>query len=85
MYKMLKQIHAIGIKTEAPPLPDEALRVTAQRLEKAIIHEITRLARTGFLLNYRRGVVRRQGVGTLTAACEAGSFSMAAAKTKAAR
>src|ERR1035437_1742451 len=42
MYKMLKQIHAIGIKTEAPPQSDEALRVTAQRLEKAMLETLGR-------------------------------------------
>jgi len=37
MYQLLKQIIVTGIKTEAPPEPDEALRVTAQRLEAEIL------------------------------------------------
>jgi len=37
MYQLLKQIVVTGIKTEAPPTPDEALRVTAQRLQAEIL------------------------------------------------
>ena len=37
MYQLLKQIAVIGIKTEAPPEPDDALRVTAQRLEAEVL------------------------------------------------
>lgn len=37
MYQLLKQIIVTGIKTEAPPEPDAALRVTAQRLEARIL------------------------------------------------
>jgi len=42
MYQILKQILVTGIKTEAPPLADEALRVTAQRLEKAMLDTLGR-------------------------------------------
>ena len=37
MYQLLKQIFVTGRKTEAPPAHDESLRVTAQRLEKAML------------------------------------------------
>ena len=37
MYHLLKQIIVTGIKTEAPPQPDEALRVTAERLRAEIL------------------------------------------------
>lgn len=37
MYQLLKQIFVTGRKTEAPPVHDESLRVTAQRLEKAML------------------------------------------------
>ena len=37
MYQLLKQIAVTGIKTEAPPHPDEALRVTAQRLQADVL------------------------------------------------
>ena len=37
MYQILKQIAITGIKTEAPPLPDEALRVTAVRLREDVL------------------------------------------------
>ena len=37
MYQLLKQIAATGIKTEAPPLPDEALRVVRGRLQNSIL------------------------------------------------
>jgi Ni,Fe-hydrogenase III small subunit len=37
MYQILKQIITTGIKTEAPPEPDEALRVTAQRLRDEVL------------------------------------------------
>ena len=42
MYQILKQILVTGIKTEAPPLADEALRVTAQRLKKAMLDTLGR-------------------------------------------
>ena len=38
MYQLLKQIAITGIKTEAPPQPDEALRVTADRLREDVLH-----------------------------------------------
>jgi len=38
MYQIIKQIIKTGIKTEAPPQPDEALRVETQRLQKEILH-----------------------------------------------
>ena len=37
MYQILKQIALTGIKTEAPPPPDEALRVTRGRLQSEIL------------------------------------------------
>jgi Ni,Fe-hydrogenase III small subunit len=37
MYQILKQIVITGIKTEAPPQPDEALRVTAERLREDVL------------------------------------------------
>jgi Ni,Fe-hydrogenase III small subunit len=37
VFQLLKQIAVTGIKTEAPPLPDEALRITAQRLEAEVL------------------------------------------------
>ena len=37
MYQLLKQIVVTGIKTEAPPQPDEALRVTADRLRAEVL------------------------------------------------
>jgi Ni,Fe-hydrogenase III small subunit len=37
MFQLLKQIAVAGIKTEAPPVPDDALRVTAQRLEARVL------------------------------------------------
>ncbi|MFA7282533.1 MAG: formate hydrogenlyase [Sterolibacterium sp.] len=42
MYYILKQILATGIKTENPPLPDAALRVTTQRLEQEILKKLGR-------------------------------------------
>jgi Ni,Fe-hydrogenase III small subunit len=39
MYQLLKKIIETGIKTEAPPEPDEALRVTAQRLRAGILQD----------------------------------------------
>jgi Ni,Fe-hydrogenase III small subunit len=38
MYQLLKQIIKTGIKTEAAPLPDEAMRVETQRLQQEILH-----------------------------------------------
>src|SRR5574341_1820507 len=37
MYQLLKQIAVTGIKTETPPQPDEALRVTTDRLRAEIL------------------------------------------------
>lgn len=37
MFQLLKQIIKTGIKTEAAPAPDEALRVVAQRLQSLIL------------------------------------------------
>ena len=37
MYQLLKQIVVTGIKTEAPPQPDEALRVTVDRLREDVL------------------------------------------------
>lgn len=37
MFQLLKQIAVVGIKTEAPPQPDDALRVTAQLLENEVL------------------------------------------------
>jgi len=37
MYQMLKQIIKTGIKTEAPPQADEAMRLTTQRLQQEIL------------------------------------------------
>ena len=37
MYQILKQIAAVGIKTEAPPGSDESLRVASQRLQEEIL------------------------------------------------
>jgi Ni,Fe-hydrogenase III small subunit len=37
MYQLLKQIVVTGIKSEAPPQPDEALRVMANRLRAEVL------------------------------------------------
>ena len=37
MYQLLKQVFKTGIKTEAYPLPDDALRVTTERLQAAVL------------------------------------------------
>jgi Ni,Fe-hydrogenase III small subunit len=37
MYHLLKRIAATGIKTEAPPQPDDALRVTTERLREDVL------------------------------------------------
>ena len=37
MFQLLKQIVVTGIKTEAPPEADEALRVAAQRLQAEVL------------------------------------------------
>ncbi|MDD5174940.1 MAG: formate hydrogenlyase [Sterolibacterium sp.] len=42
MYQLLKQIFVTGLKTETPPLPDEAMRVIGQRLEQAILDKLGR-------------------------------------------
>ena len=38
MYNTIRQILRTGILTEKPPQTDEALRVTAQRLQQAVLH-----------------------------------------------
>ena len=38
MYQLIKQIIKTGIKTESPPLPNEAMRVETQRLQEKILH-----------------------------------------------
>jgi Ni,Fe-hydrogenase III small subunit len=37
MYQLLRQIAITGIKTEAPPQPDETLRALAQRLQERVL------------------------------------------------
>jgi Ni,Fe-hydrogenase III small subunit len=37
MYRLLRQIAITGIKTEAPPQPDEAMRALAQRLKQEVL------------------------------------------------
>ena len=37
MLKLLKQIAVTGIRTEAPPVPDEAMRVIQQRLRAEVL------------------------------------------------
>jgi Ni,Fe-hydrogenase III small subunit len=37
MYQIVKQILKTGIKTEPPPRPDEAMRVTVQRLQEEVL------------------------------------------------
>jgi len=37
MYQIVKQIFKTGIKTEAPPQPDETLRIGEQRLQENIL------------------------------------------------
>jgi NADH:ubiquinone oxidoreductase subunit B-like Fe-S oxidoreductase len=37
MYQLLKQIASVGIKTEAPPAADEALRMLGQQLRTEIL------------------------------------------------
>jgi Ni,Fe-hydrogenase III small subunit len=39
MFPLLKQIFRAGIKTEAYPQPDDALRVTANRLQAAVLEK----------------------------------------------
>ena len=36
MFQLLKQIAVTGIKTEAPPRPDDALRVASARLSGSV-------------------------------------------------
>jgi Ni,Fe-hydrogenase III small subunit len=38
MYQLIKQIIKTGIKTESPPLPNEAMRVETRRLQEEILH-----------------------------------------------
>jgi Ni,Fe-hydrogenase III small subunit len=42
MYQLLKQIVRTGLVTEAPPAPDEQLRVLAQRLDEAVLKHVGR-------------------------------------------
>ena len=42
MYPIIKQIIKTGIKTEAAPQPDEALRVNAQRMQQQVLDVIGR-------------------------------------------
>jgi len=42
MYTLLKQIAKAGIVSESPPAPDDALRVTRQRLDEAILRQFGR-------------------------------------------
>ncbi len=42
MYPIFKQILKTGIKSEVPPQPDQALRVTAARLEDAMLKTLGR-------------------------------------------
>lgn len=42
MYQIVRQILKTGIKTEAPPQPDDALRVEAQRLQETILRHVGR-------------------------------------------
>jgi len=42
MYQILRQIVRTGIKTEAPPAPDQDLRVVAQRLKAAMLETLGR-------------------------------------------
>ncbi|MEW5890803.1 MAG: NADH-quinone oxidoreductase subunit NuoB [Pseudomonadota bacterium] len=42
MYQLLKQIVRTGIRTEAAPAADETLRVTAQRLQQAVLARLGR-------------------------------------------
>ena len=42
MYTLLKQIAKAGIVSENPPKPDDALRVTRQRLDEAILRQFGR-------------------------------------------
>ena len=39
MYYLLKQIAVTGIKTEAPPQPDDALRVAGERLRAEVLQQ----------------------------------------------
>ena len=45
MYQLLKQIVVTGIKTEAPPQPDEALRVAADRLRAEVLEIFAEIGR----------------------------------------
>ena len=40
MYQIIKQILRTGIKTEAPPQPDDALRVEIQNLQEQILRHV---------------------------------------------
>jgi len=40
MYQIIKQILRTGIKTEAPPQPDDSLRVEVQNLQEQILRHL---------------------------------------------
>ncbi|BAN35838.1 NADH ubiquinone oxidoreductase 20 kDa subunit [Sulfuricella denitrificans skB26] len=40
MYQIIKQILSTGIKTEAPPQPDDTLRVEIQNLQEKILRQL---------------------------------------------
>ncbi|MBI5659816.1 MAG: NADH-quinone oxidoreductase subunit B family protein [Nitrosomonadales bacterium] len=42
MHQIIRQILRTGIKTEAPPQPDESLRLEARRINERILHQIGR-------------------------------------------
>lgn len=42
MYRIIRQIMKTGIKTEAPPQADDALRIEAQRLQEEILGHLGR-------------------------------------------
>jgi Ni,Fe-hydrogenase III small subunit len=42
MYQLLKQVMKTGLVSEAPPAPDEALRVLAQRLDELVLKHFGR-------------------------------------------
>lgn len=42
MYQLLKQIVKTGIKTEAPPAPDDALRVVSRELDTVVLKHFGR-------------------------------------------
>lgn len=42
MYQIIKQMLRTGIKTEAPPAPDESLRLVQQRLQESVLKNFNR-------------------------------------------